>query len=663
MQTHRGLFFLIFLFLPYIVHAETLLSNLDESTTATTSWLVRSNVRYAHQFTAGGAATISTVKTQLSGSQKYPSNVSIRIHSDSSNSVDSLLGTLTYDSIDGNNLATYTGSVDIPSAGTYWIEIYPTAAIANHYYASTSSTNSTGAEDWDIKKGYVANGSNSISWSTFVGTPYTYPKIAFEGTNNATQTVTTLAASVDLTASPWLTDSNTTLDLSGATISDQGQSALEELTGLDGSLDSIDKTLITTLKLDGNTSLTEIPANIFSTFTNLETLELQDNTGITTINANAFNEISLTDLRLDGNTSLTTLAANTFNGLSVSGTLYLNDSTGLTTLNSNAFNGLTLTGNLRLDGNTGLTSVPSDAFNGLTVGGNLLFNNTGITTIADNAFSGLTVSGNLQINSNSSLTSIAANAFNGATITGDIQIHSNTSLTSLSETAFNGATIGGTVSFTGNTNLTVPESIINTFFGASSITGDVRLDNTALSSLTSQAFKSSTVSNDLRIDNNATLTTLPTEALQSANVGNDLRIDSTGITTLQDETFKGTVVGNNLSLASNASLTSIQPKAFYNVNVTGNIDLENTTALTTIPWCAFDAATVTGVIKFANSGIVNALPDGPDKTTLINGATKEEIKIILERNPSIASPVKQKEYAEIVKIQNKRLGPTSANGG
>lgn len=668
MQTLRVFIFFSLFFFYQKLWCETLFTNMNETTGQTTSWIVRSNVRYAHQFTAGSAATITTAKSQVSGAQKYPSFTAIRIHSDSSDTVDSLLGTLSYVSIDANDVITYTGEVDIPSEGTYWFEIYPTANIANHYYTTTASTSATGsAEGWAIKKDKVANGSNSISWSYFTGTPYQYPKFSLEGINNAVpdvQTVTTLAAAVDLSSPPWIDANGVTLDLSGSTISDEGQNALEELTGLDDDLDGIDKTKITTLKLGGNTSLTEIPANIFSTFTNLETLELHGNTGITTINANAFNELSITDLRLDGNTSLTTLPANGLNGLTVSGTLYLNDNTALATVNSSAFTGLTMTGNLRLDGNTSLTSVPSDAFDSLSVGGNLRFNNTGITSITADAFSGLTVSGNLQVNSNSSLTTIAASAFNGATITGDLQIHSNTSLTDLSSTAFTGATIGGTVSLSGNTNLaSVNDNIINTFFSQESINGDIRMDNLAVTSLKEDAFKSATVSNDLRIDSNSSLTELPSSALQSANVGNNLRIDNTSITKLSNETFKDTIVGNELCLASNAALTEIEPKAFYNIQVTGNIDLENTTALTRIPWCAFDATTVNGVIKLANSGLVNAMAAGSDKTTLTNGATKEQIKAILRKYKSLAAPVKLEEYAEIVKLQNKSLGVSSAPGG
>lgn len=740
MNHSRCLLLLTVLFLFQQLWCETLFTNMNEATGQTTSWIVRSNVRYAHQFTAGGAATITTAKSQVSGAQKYPSSTAIRIHSDSSGTVGSLLGTLSYVSIDGSNVITYSGEVEIPSAGTYWFEIYPTAAIANHYYTTTASTSATGStEGWAVNKDKIASGSNSISWSYFTGTPYQYPKFSLEGTSNEvpdTQTITTLAAAVDLSVSPWLTESGTILDLSGSTISDAGQNALEELTGLDGNLDSIDKTNITTLKLGGNTSLTTIPANIFATFTNLETLELHGNTGLTTITADAFNDLSVTNLRLDGNTNLTTLPENGFNGLTVAGTLQLNSNTGLTTIASGAFTGLTMTGNLRLDGNTGLTTIPANTFNGLTVGGDLQLNNntslatlpenafngievtgttrldgntaletiatsafngatfgtlclddnsaltslptngfktttintdlevqnTGLTSLSENAFNGATVSGNVKVNNNTSLTTIGENTFSGLTVSGNLEVTGNTALTTLNENAFTGVTLTGNLSLTGNSALeSIPTVILDTFFKGVSITGDIRLDATGLTSLEESAFKETVVSNDLRIDNNAALTTIPVTAFQKTNVTNNLRMDSTGITKLSNETFKDTIIGNELSLTSNAALTEIEPKAFYNIQVTGNIDLENTTALTRIPWCAFDATTINGFIKLANSGLANAMNAGNDKTILTNGATKEQLKLILRKNPSLAAPVKLKEYAEIVKLQNKSLGIANAS--
>jgi len=148
----------------------TLFTTMNETTGQCENKFVRSNVRYAHQFTAGGAATITSGTTQLSASQKYPTQVKIAIWTNVSSKPGAALGYLNYSSIDGSNVATYTGSITIPSSGTYWWEIQPTAAIANHYYCATASTNQTGSTTgWTQDKSLVASGSDSSSWSTFSG--------------------------------------------------------------------------------------------------------------------------------------------------------------------------------------------------------------------------------------------------------------------------------------------------------------------------------------------------------------------------------------------------------------------------------------------------------------------------------------------------------------
>ncbi|NBP03118.1 MAG: hypothetical protein EBU90_24000, partial [Proteobacteria bacterium] len=149
---------IVFLIICNPLQGVTLFTTLSETTANSTYWLVRSNVRYAHQFTAGGAGTVTSVNHMLSSSQKYPSQTKIVLYADSNNTVSTNLGELTYSSIDGSNIATYTGSVSIPSAGTYWFEVRPTAAIANHYYAATSSANATGSTSgWVIKRTKVAS--------------------------------------------------------------------------------------------------------------------------------------------------------------------------------------------------------------------------------------------------------------------------------------------------------------------------------------------------------------------------------------------------------------------------------------------------------------------------------------------------------------------------
>jgi hypothetical protein len=177
---------------PSVATSSTLLSTINEPCTATTSWLVRSNVRYAHQFSAGAAATISQAEIQLSASQKYPDKVKIVLYTDSNDRLGSKLGELAYSSISASYVSVYTGSVALPSTGTYWIEIQPTATIANHYYCGTSSTTATGSSDgWGQRKNKVAYGSNSSSWSYFNGTPYVYPNFKLSSGQAIPETVTT----------------------------------------------------------------------------------------------------------------------------------------------------------------------------------------------------------------------------------------------------------------------------------------------------------------------------------------------------------------------------------------------------------------------------------------------------------------------------------------
>ncbi|MFS8507499.1 MAG: leucine-rich repeat domain-containing protein [Candidatus Babeliales bacterium] len=168
-----------------------------------------------------------------------------------------------------------------------------------------------------------------------------------------------------MASSVYFYNNGTTLDLSADKLIDTGQPVLVALTGLDGSLDGINKTTITTLKLGGN-SFTTIPANIFTTFPNLTTFGIQSNNSLTTLYANSFSGLNLTNLDLYGCVNLTTLPANVFNNLSVSGTLNLSGNTALTTLTAGCFAGLTLTGDLRLDQNILPGTIPVNIFDGLS---------------------------------------------------------------------------------------------------------------------------------------------------------------------------------------------------------------------------------------------------------------------------------------------------------
>ncbi|NBP16318.1 hypothetical protein EBU95_18360, partial [bacterium] len=57
---------IVFLIICNPLQGVTLFTTLSETTANSTYWLVRSNVRYAHQFTAGGAGTVTSVNHMLS---------------------------------------------------------------------------------------------------------------------------------------------------------------------------------------------------------------------------------------------------------------------------------------------------------------------------------------------------------------------------------------------------------------------------------------------------------------------------------------------------------------------------------------------------------------------------------------------------------------------
>jgi hypothetical protein len=183
------------------ISSSVLFNTMQETCNSESYWIVRSNVRYAHQFTAGGAATLTKVEFRLgAGQQQYPSQVKIVIYANGAgDTVGTKLGELTYASA-GSNIAVYTGSVALSGSGTHWIEIQPTAAIANHYYCGTASTSSTGsAAGWSQNRGKIANGSNSSSWSYFVGTSYYYPmfRITAESSEAALNAITEYQYSLD----------------------------------------------------------------------------------------------------------------------------------------------------------------------------------------------------------------------------------------------------------------------------------------------------------------------------------------------------------------------------------------------------------------------------------------------------------------------------------
>jgi large repetitive protein len=164
--------------------SEVLFNTLNESCTNESYWIVRSNVRYAHQFTAGSGGVITKVEWRMgAGLQQYPSQIKIVIFSDNNGSVGTALGEFAFSSA-SSNISVYTGSAILQNGGTYWIEQRPTAAIANHYYCGTTSTGASGSADgWTQSRTRVANGSNSATWSYFNGTNYPYPMFRLTSEN------------------------------------------------------------------------------------------------------------------------------------------------------------------------------------------------------------------------------------------------------------------------------------------------------------------------------------------------------------------------------------------------------------------------------------------------------------------------------------------------
>jgi len=175
----------------------TLFTTLNESPINSGYWIVRSNVRYAHQFTAGGPATINQFIVAMGSTQHYESQIKIVFYTNNANTVGTKLGELLFSSSTTSPLyAYYGGTVTLPSAGTYWFELQPTGAIANHYYDGTSSTGATGsAAGWSQYRTSIANGSDSATWGYFSGTPYPYPRIAIQTLVASGPSITSITAS------------------------------------------------------------------------------------------------------------------------------------------------------------------------------------------------------------------------------------------------------------------------------------------------------------------------------------------------------------------------------------------------------------------------------------------------------------------------------------
>jgi hypothetical protein len=136
----------------------------------------------AASFTADGPATVTRATIQVHGGGPY-SATSMSFYSDTSShptSAGNLLGTLTYDSNTAESWGVrllFTGSVSIPSSGTYWLKL-------------TTGTLSSGI--WV----HFGTGAASSPWTANVGTRSTdtngtfnngnyYPSITIYGTSGS----------------------------------------------------------------------------------------------------------------------------------------------------------------------------------------------------------------------------------------------------------------------------------------------------------------------------------------------------------------------------------------------------------------------------------------------------------------------------------------------
>lgn len=185
------------------VSSSVLFNTMNETCNREDYWIVRSNVLTAHQFTAGGAANITKFEIRMgAGLQQYPSQIRIAFYENGANDTigTRISGTLSFAS-SASNVAVYTGSISLSGAGTYWFQLEPTAAIANHYYCGTSSLNATGSADgWSqnrTKFAYI--GFNGAATQYFAGAQYNYPlfRITAESAEAALNAITEYQYSLD----------------------------------------------------------------------------------------------------------------------------------------------------------------------------------------------------------------------------------------------------------------------------------------------------------------------------------------------------------------------------------------------------------------------------------------------------------------------------------
>ncbi len=184
---------------PSFAWGETLLSNIGEVNDKGTS-IFRSNIWTTFKFTAGSAGTIDNVKVDLDETQGNYINFNthtsgiVRFYNDSNGSVGTqVAGTLGYTSTNASNGHTIysSGSVTLPSAGNFWIA-FTCSNCANVYLQTTSSSNSSGVNNWatiiDGSSRTTSNNSGGTWGAPFSTATWGTAMIILSGESNANAT-------------------------------------------------------------------------------------------------------------------------------------------------------------------------------------------------------------------------------------------------------------------------------------------------------------------------------------------------------------------------------------------------------------------------------------------------------------------------------------------
>jgi hypothetical protein len=126
---------------------------------------------WADPITISSGAVVSSVNYKYNGGNT-PSGSYVKIYSDDTNVTSgkplTVIGTLNYVSF-SSNIATYTGSVTLPSAGRYWFALGSPTTATNPCYTTSIVTTGT-ANGWSIGgNSYESSNSGGSFGSTYTG--------------------------------------------------------------------------------------------------------------------------------------------------------------------------------------------------------------------------------------------------------------------------------------------------------------------------------------------------------------------------------------------------------------------------------------------------------------------------------------------------------------